>query len=342
MNPEIETRIEAYLFAEMPANELAQFENQLAQNADLQALVAERREQAELIRRAFIRQKVREAQAESTGVEANVPRVEGRTVSMQPFRFAIAASFAAVLAAAAYFLWQHTEKLQNEIADAKTEQELLERKLAKKDPALVENPFPTVEIPVTEKPVAATEIPKTDDGIKILTEKPGKAQPKIAQAPTDDRGIVPQTYGIETRGTNQADGSVVKGEKLYQTIHQNADLSQFKGTGFDNFIGLFNRKKYSDANGLLTNMKVTASQEDARELLLGISYLEMGDTNRSVQHLGNIYDAQNAHYQEGQWWLALAFCREGKLSAARDIFQKIIKTAGHPYRSQAENALRNF
>lgn len=338
MNPELETKIEAYLFAEMSADDRAHFETEMAQSADLRAVVAERQELALLVRRAFLREKVRAAQSESSEIAADVPKVVGRTVSMQPLRFAVAAGFAAVLAAAAWFFWQQTEKLQQEIAQIDTSKPLSP---ISKEPTAVEKPAPIAETPVAEKLV---ENPKTDDGIKILTDKPGKTPSKIAEAPAtgSDRTLRPQTYGTETRGLNQNGARNEKGEAIYRAAHQKPDLSRFKGTAFDNFIGIFDKNKFADANRLLSQMEVTTAQEDARELLLGIANLELGDTNTAVQHLMNIYEPKNAYYFDAQWWLALAFCREGKLEAARDVFQTISKSGGHPFRSRAELALRNF
>ena len=333
MNPELETRIEAYIFAEMSADDRANFEKEIAQSADLQALVAERQELAVLVRRAFIREKVREAQNLSSSAEAETPSgVSGRTVAMQPWRIAMAAAFAAVLAAAAWFFWQQTEKLQADIAQ-------IDHKTAK--PGLPTT-TPVEATPNTEnKPIAAVESPKTDENIKVLTDNPAKKPSKIAQAPID-RNVSPQTYGTETRGVAQPKLKNDKGESVYQAVHQKMDMSRFKGTTFDGFVKLFDEKKFSDAARLLKQMEIPAGQEDARELLLGIASLELGDTNSAVRHLMDVYEPKNAYYAESQWWMALAFCREGKLDAAREIFQKISKLNNHPYRAQAENALKNF
>ncbi len=344
MNPEIETKVEAYLFSELPPAEAEQFEDQIRHDADLRSLVEDRREQAELVRRAFIRMKVREAQNEASGFSADAPdAAPARTVQLPSFRYAAAAAMAVLLAAAAWYFWQQTESLQNDIAAAKQEKERLSEKIGMNETPAAEPPMIEKSTETVQKDnVGKADQPAANDpDVKILTDRPTAASPKIAQNTDTRTAARPETYGTETRGLAQSK-QTTKGETLYQSIHQKPDISGFKGTTFDGFVSFFEKEKYREAASRLSQMEVPKGQEDAHQLLLGIANLEIGDTNRAERHLMSIFEAKNPYYSQCQWWLALAFLREGKLDAARDIFQKIGKTAGHPYRAEAEAALAKF
>jgi TolA-binding protein len=335
MNPELEAQIEAYLFAEMSENEAAQFENDARRDAELQTLIDERRLQKDLLQRAFLRQKVRDAQNEASDLNAETPDVEpAKIISMRPFRFAAAAALAAVLAAGAYFLWNQNEKLQDSIADTQAANELLKEKLQKPAVNAVEN---TPE----NTPIAATEIPQKTEEVKVLDEKKAEKPPKMATGPKILTDQTPQTYSTTTRSPKtQIENN--EGERIFKIAYQKPNLSQFKGTSFSGFAALFDKKKYADAIRILNQMDISSVDADARDLILGIAHLENGDFSDADKHLQNVFDPPNQYFPDAQWWLALTLCKEGKLKSARELFQTISKTKGHIFQEKAVSVMQSF
>jgi TolA-binding protein len=334
MNPELESQIEAYLFAEMSESEYANFEKATQRDPELRAIIEQRRAQHTLLQRAFLRQKVRDAQNESSDLNAATPDIEpAKIVSMRPFRFAAAAAFAAVLAAGAYFLWNQNEKLQDSIAETQAATEALQEKLQKPVDNSVEKS--------TNSTIATTEpIDKSED-IKVLGDKKVEKTPKIAVGPKILTDQTPQTYGPNTRSPATQD-SKTEGDRIFNIAYQKPNLSQFKGTSFSGFAALFDNKKFVDAIRILNQMEISPKEADARDLLLGIAHLENGDFSEADKFLQNVFDPPNQYFPEAQWWLALTLCKQGKLTSARELFQTISKTKRHIFQEKAAIVLQSF
>lgn len=321
MTPELESRIEAWLFNELPPDERTAFERELTQSPDLQAAVAEREEMQLLMRRAFLREKVQQADAEN----ALAARPEARIVSLRPvFRMAAAAVLATVLAGAAWFLWQQTNELEKEVAAIDREKLELQDKLAAEEKGNLQNePANT-----SKKPAHPAVQPKANQPQK---------QPQIAQN-QPSKAQEPIVYNGNLRGNEPVVQSAT-GESFYQANYRKPDLRRFEGTDFQGFIKFFNQQKYADALRLLGQMEVKPAGEDSRDFLRGLAHLELNEPANAINSFSSLYQVSNPFYQDVQWWLALSFSRQGKFDAAKEIFSRISKTAGHPFQAEASEAL---
>lgn len=317
MTPELESRIEAWLFNELTADERTAFDRELAQSPDLQALVAEREELQLLMRRAFLRGKVQQATAEN----ALAARPEARIVSLRPvFRMAAAAALATVLAGAAWFLWRQTNELEKEMAKMEREKLELQEILA-------------AEKKENDQPNSA----KSPQKLPPPTKSPRTNQPQIAQN-QPSKNEAPVVYNEQIRG-NEPVAQSSKGESFYRAIYQKPDLRRFESTDFQGFIKFFNQQKYADALRLLGQMEVKPTGEDSRDFLRGLAHLELNEPSNAINSFSSLYQPSNSFYADVQWWLALSFARQGKFETAKEIFSKISKTAGHPFQAAAIEAL---
>ncbi|MEJ0029127.1 MAG: hypothetical protein WDO15_01580 [Bacteroidota bacterium] len=106
-------------------------------------------------------------------------------------------------------------------------------------------------------------------------------------------------------------------------------------------MNAYNQKDYKKASDVLYRY-VNANPSDLNaQFYLGISSIEAGKAGEGIRYLDNVIEARGMLVEQAQWYLALAYLKEGDLtSCQREL--KEIDVQGHDYRERAERLLEDL
>ena len=106
-------------------------------------------------------------------------------------------------------------------------------------------------------------------------------------------------------------------------------------------ISFYDKKEYAEAN---TNFDSFLSKDPNNivvSLYAGISHLAAEETNKAIPLLQKVIADQNDNYTESaQWYLALAYLKNGNKQKAKTLLEEIRNTPGHENREEAKGLLR--
>jgi tetratricopeptide (TPR) repeat protein len=110
-------------------------------------------------------------------------------------------------------------------------------------------------------------------------------------------------------------------------------------------MNAYDNKEYEQALTLLQECleKGHASNyQNKIELHLGLSYLEVNETEKAITQFQNLVSGENDKQAIAEWYLALAYLKAEKIEKAKTILTKLKNTVTNPYQKKASTLLQEL
>jgi hypothetical protein len=89
----------------------------------------------------------------------------------------------------------------------------------------------------------------------------------------------------------------------------------------------------------IIELSKTASLSEQDSLLVGLSYLQSGQTSAAIQWLQSLQSSGGAYNQDADYYLAMAFVKNKEYEKALPLLQQIQNNRQHLYHKQVSSSL---
>jgi hypothetical protein len=139
---------------------------------------------------------------------------------------------------------------------------------------------------------------------------------------------------------NQAGNSLASAEQLYSEHFQMPAAPTVRDAAVSTWRTAYEQKKYPEAiaalEGLLSDPNYPRPAE--AQLFLGLSRMGAGQFQQAINDLQQV-SADSSGWDDAQWYLALAYLKQGDTTKAKTLLQNISKQANNTRQKLAENML---
>ncbi|OIN57007.1 hypothetical protein [Arsenicibacter rosenii] len=132
---------------------------------------------------------------------------------------------------------------------------------------------------------------------------------------------------------------------------RSGDLSQSFSTDMRprqqaQFRAIYHQYQTGNYDAVIRELKTLPADQQTihyRNYMLGLSYLAKKEPSKAIPYLTSaLKTPTRTLHQKSEWFLALAYLKNGETVNAREALQRIAGSASHPYRRLAEKVLAKF